>query len=325
MRVLLIEQYGLGDAVFSLPVLARLRQERDVHLAGVPSPAVRALREAFSQYDETLVPEQVWADVWDAVLDLTGKRRTARLARRTRARVIVGTPWWLAPVGAGRYYRQVVPPPAAGHVTQARAALLVPLGLDCRDTIPHLEPTARQMAWAADRLQQTGLGPRDRLVALHPGGHSHGRQWPAENYLALGEALSRQGVRCLLVGEEAERPLLEWLASCFDAVIAVAPDMGHLAALLAHCRAFVGGDSGPLHLAAAAGTPVVGIYGRSDPTWSGPVGAHAGVVRMDLPCSPCRGRPHACFRPCLRGNRCLRDLPVNMVLPAVHAAMEGRS
>ncbi|HEV2236461.1 MAG TPA: glycosyltransferase family 9 protein, partial [Ktedonobacterales bacterium] len=95
-----------------------------------------------------------------------------------------------------------------------------------------------------------------------------------------------------------------------------------LAALLARCDLLVSGDSGPLHIACAVGTPVVGLYGPTDPAISGPLGRRAVVLRQDLWCAPCYDA--SAVADCRFGNPvCMKTLPPAAVLAAVRRLLAG--
>ena len=324
-RILVIEQYGMGDAVLALPALQAMRRELpQARLAGVATGSALAARQAFGPYDDLLEPAQVGPGGWEAVVDLTGRRQTARLAYRTRAPIRLGTPWWVLGLGASRYYSAACRPTAGAHVVEHQLSLVRRLGIAAPLVRPAVKIAAQDQEAAEKWLGGVGVEPAQPLVALHPGGRSRWRNWGAGKYRDLAAVLAEQGIRCLAVGNEAERPLLEAIArGCPPARLALAVQvpLGRLAALLARCQVFVGGDSGPLHLAGAAGAPVVALFGRSDASWSGPFGRQAQVLSLGWPCSPCRSRPRERWRPCWRRHGCLRHIPVEMVLEAVLRAL----
>lgn len=129
------------------------------------------------------------------------------------------------------------------------------------------------------------------LVAIHPGGrHFPFKRWPLDRYAALADALAAQGFSVVLVGGDEDVKIASALATstrCKPVVSAGRLRLRETAALLARCRLFVGNDSAPLHMAAAVGTPTVGIFGPTDPSQFGPGGPQHTVVRKAPPCSPC--------------------------------------
>lgn len=167
-------------------------------------------------------------------------------------------------------------------------------------------------------------------IALHPGGgaYSLARRWPASRYAELAQALWMEfGATITLLGDAEERALQ---AEILDALgrprwaSALPGEVSprRLAEILGANHLFIGNDSLPMHLAAAAGTPVVAIFGPSNAQAWGPYAPHAPeraivVRRDDLPCSPCIYRGHALGTPQGCPPRpCLTELRVDPVLLA---------
>ena len=119
-----------------------------------------------------------------------------------------------------------------------------------------------------------------------PGGGWAGKLWPAERYGELCLEVERRfGFRALLIGGAGEEKLAQ---AAISAAKAAAPirfptTLPELMAVLAEARFVVGGDTGPLHLAAALGVPVVGLYGPTDPAQTGPYTRKAVIVRNARP------------------------------------------
>lgn len=163
--------------------------------------------------------------------------------------------------------------------------------------------------------QLRSLGPTDPRgpVAIHPGAGAAVKLWTSAGWAAVARALCASGEPLLLTGGEAERSLTAELARRLASVehgahpvldLAGRTDVGTLAALYERCRIVLGPDSGPLHLAAAVGTPSVSLFGPADPARFGPWGPSERhrVVMNGLPCAPC-GRldwPEPESHPCVR-------------------------
>ena len=137
-------------------------------------------------------------------------------------------------------------------------------------------------------------GVREPLpVALFPGANGESRRWPAGRFSALAQRLATAGRRVLVLGGPGEKGLTEVVASA-GAAFGACEDLGGrtdlagLAEVLAGCDALVTNDTGPMHLAAALGTPVVALEGPADVCQTRPLGARVRLVgRFDLPCVPC--------------------------------------
>jgi ADP-heptose:LPS heptosyltransferase len=185
---------------------------------------------------------------------------------------------------------------------------------------------------AVDRvLHDCGMGDRPYVV-LHPGSNSSLKSWPLAHFAALGAGLSRSlGAALVVTGSADER--LHNQALC-DALppgalnLAGSLSWGELEALLRRAALVVGVDTGPLHLAAAAGTPSVVLFGPADPIrfgpWAPPV-RHR-VVTADLPCRPCRRLDYCRLEPGQKGPPpCMRAIESGTVLAAARAALAAGS
>jgi ADP-heptose:LPS heptosyltransferase len=166
-----------------------------------------------------------------------------------------------------------------------------------------------------------GLSRTAPLVGIHTSGGREIKQWPPERFGEVAARLVRErGATIVLTGAATDRLLVDIVRSALAGarVIDVTGtlDLLTLAALLEKLDVFVTGDTGPMHLAAAVGTPVVAVFGPSDPVRYAPDDPRHRIVRIDLPCSPCNRirRPPA---------RCVGHTPdclAGIGADAVHAA-----
>jgi lipopolysaccharide heptosyltransferase II len=204
------------------------------------------------------------------------------------------------------------------HVVDQLIELLKPLGVTAterRFTIPLTEADEH----FAERVwRELGLRSDIPVVVLYPGAAWETKRWGELNFARLNDALIRRfQVRTLLTWGPGEESLIQRVAraSTYTPAIAPATTLPQLAALMARCRAFVGGDTGPLHLAAAVGTPTVALFGPSDPRRNGPYGPGHVVLRRQLPCSNCYQRTCDHWE-------CLPGIEVNAVVDAVGSLLE---
>jgi lipopolysaccharide heptosyltransferase II len=171
----------------------------------------------------------------------------------------------------------------------ARAAGRTPPAMpDNSDLWPRLMPPPD----AVDRAR-TVLGTNRRpLVGMHVSGGRQSKQWHVDRFAAAARQLARHhGATIVLTGAPTDRALVDLARSALRDVPFVdasgALDLPTLAALLAELDLLVTSDTGPMHLAAAMGTPVVALFGPSDPRRYGPLVVPSRVLRVDLWCSPC--------------------------------------
>jgi heptosyltransferase-2 len=188
-----------------------------------------------------------------------------------------------------------------------------------------LRPRLRADAANLARLRgEHSLPAEAPLVALMPGAeYGPAKRWPTAHYGALAAELARRGVEVVLLGSAKERAL-------GDEVAAVARDprvhnlcgattLADVVDLAAAAEAAVSNDSGLLHLAAAAGTPVVALYGSSSPAFTPPLTDSARILTLKLSCSPCFARE------CPLGHlRCLKELEPRTVLESLDALVAQR-
>jgi heptosyltransferase-2 len=156
-----------------------------------------------------------------------------------------------------------------------------------------------------------------KTAVIHPGAaFGRAKVWPLDRYEALARGLSARGVRVLALGGKAEAQACVKVALAGKGESAAGlTDLRGSMELLSMAGVFIGGDSGPLHLAAALGRPVVGIYGSTSPLWTPPAGARATALWGRTTCSPCFRRD------CSVGFRCLNLVSVEAVLRAALAKL----
>jgi ADP-heptose:LPS heptosyltransferase len=183
------------------------------------------------------------------------------------------------------------------------------------------EPARRA---ARDRLSAPGGGP---LVGIHVSGGRLVKQWDPERVAEVARRLAvERGATIVLTGAPADRPMVDVVKAGVPAgqAIDVAGDIDlpELAAVLEQLDLLLTGDTGPMHLASAVGTPIVAVFGPSDPVRYAPSGAADRIIRVDLPCSPCnriRLPPERCV-----GHipECLTSIPAARVFDAVLASLD---
>jgi heptosyltransferase-2 len=173
---------------------------------------------------------------------------------------------------------------------------------------------------AAAREAAARLVPMAGAVALAPGAvYGPAKQWPVPAFAELADRLRRRGIPVVAVGGPADAADTARLGADVD--LAGRTDLAEAIAVLARCRAAVTNDSGAMHLARAAGTPVVALFGSSSPRWTGPTEPEGRALTLGLACSPCFAR--RCPLPGERRLRCLRDLTVDEVDRNLQEVLEG--
>ena len=178
---------------------------------------------------------------------------------------------------------------------------------------------------AGDLLRAAGMP----LVGVHASGGRAVKQWAPQRFADVASRLVQEhGATVVLTGTDADRPIVEVVRRALPSAATIdltgVPDLLSLAAVIERLDVYVTGDSGPMHIAAAVGTPVVAIFGPSDPARYAPLHPMHRVVRVDLPCAPCnriRLPPARCtgVTP-----DCLQGVSVDRVYAAAAAALAAR-
>jgi lipopolysaccharide heptosyltransferase I len=274
-RLLVVRLGALGDIVHALPAFAACRrtwpEARIDWLVEARHRAVLDLVRGVSHIVEidttgalSAVPgrmREVRAARYDVALDLQGLIKSAVLARWSGAARVVGFDRAaLREPLAALAYSETHAVGDAGHVIRKNLALAAAMGADTsRIEFPLAVPDT------------TVPGPP--YAVLNAGGGWPNKRWPVDRFGALAAWLrERHGLRSLVLWGPAERELADSIASASDGAATPAPPttIGDVLALSRGARVFVSGDTGPLHLAAAVGTPIVGLFGPTSPARNGP-------------------------------------------------------
>jgi len=325
----------VGDAIISLPALEALRDRfPDTEIVVVAKAWVAELYEHHPAMLRTLV--------YDPARQHKGRRGFREFVESLRqehfdAAILFQRAFhaaWMAwragipvRIGYGTEYRgpllteavPLPPPGYLGHQAAEYLELLYRAGLLDRRPPPPKQArvtlSRSERRWAADALKGLGLeGPRC-FIGLNPGASfGPAKRWPVDRYAALGDRLVEAfGADVLVFGSEAERPLAEDVARGMrhtPIVLAGNTNLRQWIALTERCRLVVANDSGPMHVAAAAGVPVVAIFGSTDERATGPLSPWARVVRRPVECSPCG------LRECPIDFRCMTGVTVDDVYGA---------
>jgi len=218
---------------------------------------------------------------YEIAIDLQGAARSAILARWSGAPRIYGAAQPRENLASLWYSRRVIT--GSTHVIEQYAEIAKSVIGDrppIPDAVLPCDPTADQAV--ANRLRDLGL---HNFVILNPGAGWGAKQWPAERYGFLAKFLAQRGIQSLINCGPREESLAQAAESASGGTArALAFSVGELIAVTRRARAFIGGDTGPLHLAAALHIPVVALFGPTDPARNGPFKTKSIVLRN--PASP---------------------------------------
>ncbi len=147
------------------------------------------------------------------------------------------------------------------------------------------------------------ISPGGMTIGIQPAAGRQIKEWDPVRFAEVGAALARtRGAKVVLIGSASDRQALDAVRAAWPSDVAridlpEETDLVVLAAVLERLALFITGDTGPMHLAAAVGTPVLAIFGPSLPTRYAPLSPKSRIVRIDIPCSPCnlmRRPPQRC-------------------------------
>ena len=352
MKILVVRLRLIGDVVLTTPLLRALRRRYpDAHMTYVVEPAAAPIVSGNPHVNTLLVVSKAGGlsrlrdDLsigrrlrrgrFDIAIDLHGGPRAAWFTWASGAPTRIG----YNITGRSWIYSHVVRRTADGaprHSVANQWDLLAPLGIGPAD--PARDPVemagdARATAAVERRLREAGISSAHPLVVIHVSAGNPFRRWPREAFEALVITLARRDParRIVLTSGPSDAHAADAIAdaarACLGPLAHAVPDLGdfdlaELRALVERASMYIGGDSGPLHLAATTATPVVALFGptlaeRSMP-WRDPRWFAEAVDAGPLACRPCRQRS------CAPGDfRCLTRITAEQVAAAAERATEA--
>jgi heptosyltransferase I len=310
-RILIVRLGAMGDVIHGLPAAAALRaaipnvmlgwliEERWAELlCTLPTPrsgprsAQRPLVDRIHTVDtrqwrrapfSVATWERVAASLsdlraarYEIAVDLQGAVRSSLLARWSGTPVIYGAAQPRENLASMFYTRQVIT--GGAHVVEQNLSLAEAVaGEPLKVSRPELPRDDATDLECDHRLKERGI---HEFAVLNPGAGWGAKQWPAERYGQVARQLADKGLKSLInygPGEEDLARAVE--AASGGAAEAFTGSLTQLIAFTRRARLFIGGDTGPMHLAAALGVPVVGIFGPTDPERNGPFGTRSIMLR----------------------------------------------
>jgi heptosyltransferase I len=341
-RLLIVRLGALGDVVHAIPVAAALRRALPgARIDWLVSAKHREILDLVPIIDRRLVINdrgdasggtsllsaigELRRARYDVAIDLQGLLKSAVLARSSGAPRVIGFSSRYARERAARlFYTDAYDPGRGGlydpretrHVVDINLGLLSVLGI----TAPAREfPIEAIDSEAAKRAREQAGGP---YVLLNPGAAWPNKRWPPDRLAAIATALrERHRLMSVVVWGPGEEALAEAVVAAADGAAFVAPKatIADLVALARHAALMVSGDTGPTHIAAAVGTPIVGIYGPTRPARNGPMSPLDVTVSRDRVCQ-CHH-----LRRCKLDRMCLLDIEIAEVLDAVERRLAAEA
>ncbi len=310
-RILVVRLSAMGDIIHGMPAIAALRRAKPGLKIGwlveqrwaellcsreserfAPSSQLKPLVDwvhvtNFSGWRRALSSTETWREArsrlrevramkYEMTLDLQGSLRSALAARAAGARVRVGSSQPREAPAAMLYTRAIEP--AGAHVVEQAVSLASAVAdeaLECVQPPFPLDPVHE--AWAEDFLAKLDGRP---VAVLNPGAGWGAKCWPAESFGAVARVLAERGMSVVANHGPGEEQLAAVVRESSGGVaVPLQCSIGELIALTRRARLFIGGDTGPMHLAAALRVPVVALFGPTRPERNGPFGTRSVVLR----------------------------------------------
>lgn len=337
-NILIVKLSAIGDVIHALPVAHALKQqypqaritwvvEKPAYDLLTNNPAIdeiilfdkpkfKSLAGLFKYSPE--FSRRLKGNNFDLALDLQGLFKSAAIVALSGAKQRLGycnmreLSQWISKPVCGKH--------SEGHVVERYLDVARYVGCDVKKAVFTLTNTPDEAANAAAIAAQAGLPANQPYIILAPGTNWPSKCWPAERFGELAAKVSQKGIIPVIIGGASDTSLAVTISNTCPAAVDLTgkTSLKELAFLMKGASCFVGGDTGPMHLAAAVQTPVVALFGPTDPGRNGPYGEIHTVITVQEEC-------HKCWkRECPKGKQCLAAIEVQPVLEAVKELLENK-
>ena len=337
-RILVVRLRSIGDTVLATPSLFALRRflphtQIDLLLEDWVAPVLEGSdlvdrviaipRESTSA--RARLARELRASRYDVVYNLHGGTTATLFTRATGAKHRVGFGHYqysrlhnhAAPSSLEIWQRPSL------HSVEQQLALIGWTGVPVTDRpATRLRVNESSLHRVTEKLRAAGMDDLEKPFALiHPAAAFDTKQWATENFARVAEELTARGLTAIAIVSRKEKRILEALVKHASAPIIGLSDLSlpEVTALVSRARLFVGNDSGIAHIAAAAGTPCVVIFGSSNVAHWRPWTTNPNeVVREEMPCQPCHGYFCAEFEK----PECILRVPIDRVVGAIDRILD---
>lgn len=345
-KILVRAPNWIGDAVMCEPALRGLRSLfPEAELTILAKPSIAELYTGYSGLDHVLA-----YDDKDAHAGIAGKWSLAASLRRHRFDLAVlfqnafeaAFIAWLAGIprrygyatdGRVLFLTQPVAVPRRNnpaHQVEYYWNMLKPLGASGEAWLPTLQVSADEDRMVDGRLASAGMDSSTIIIGVNPGStYGKAKRWLPERFAEVARKLAerlekeeRAPVAVALLGARGEESLGKDIASRIDRrsiVLSGATTIRELMAVVKRCRLLITNDTGPMHIAAAFGVPIVAVFGPTDSRATAPYGQERSVVREAVDCAPCL------LRDCPIDHRCMTRISVDRVYETAVQQLAGLS
>lgn len=328
-RILCVRLDNMGDVLMTTPALRALKSSAPArHITLLAAPGGVAVTRYIREIDDAIEYEAPWVkqpadtavEACDELIDtLYGRMYDAAVifTAYSQSALPAALACWLARIPLRLAYAREnpyqlltdwVPDPEphalVRHEVQRELDLVASVGCTAGDVALSFHPTAEDRHQARTKLTAAGINLRQPWIVVHPGASAASRRYPVEQFAqaiaAVGASSPHQFV---VTGSAAEAPLARAIAEALPGrahALAGELGLGELGAVVEGARLIICNNTGPAHIAAAVGTPVVDLYALTNPQHT-PWGVESRVLYHDVPCrfcyrSVCVQEHHACLR-----------------------------
>lgn len=343
-NILIVKTSAIGDVTHTLPALNALRRRYPgARITWLVEEAAAGLLVGHPALDRLLIsrrkywarelrrgPRRAWAalgEAWrflrqlrdtryDLLLDFQGLLKSGVLVALARAERKVGFGRGMAHAeGSWIFLNERVPAVDMNiHALDRELLLLKGIGVESPEVVFSLPITDVHRQKIEKLLLEHGVDRSRPLLAINPQATWPTKLWFPERFAELADRMVARGLAVVFTGSPGDREEIGRIISSTHAPVANLAgetNLLELAALYEMAKVVVSTDTGPMHIAAATGTPVVAIFGATAPWRTGPWGEQHRVVRVEPACSPCLKKY------CPTGRECMREITVEMVATAV--------
>ncbi len=328
-RILIVKLSSIGDVVHALPALSALRTEfPKSHIAWVVKKQIADIIIGHPYLDEVIIYEGIRKTAkklrslkFDLAIDLQGLFRSGFLTFSSGAKVRLG--FSRANSRELNYLflnQRVTPGEEDRHIIDKNLSLLRPLGIEVREREFIISISHENKEYVTNFLKKQGITSSDILIALNSRARWPSKLWPEKRWAELADRLIEElKVKAILLWGPGEKDFVDNIVKRMKGVpiISCKTSLKELAYLISKCRLFIGGESGPLHIACALNIPTIALIGPTDSIRNGPYGEGHIVIEKDL---PCRG----CWRRQCKRLDCMKLITVDEVFSAVERQLWGK-
>ena len=328
-RILIVKLSSIGDVVHALPALSALRKKfPESYIAWVVKKQIADLITNHPYLDEVIIYEGLRKTAkklrslkFDLAIDLQGLFRSGFLTFSSGAKVRLGFSRANSRELSYLFLNQrVTPGEEDRHVIDKNLSLLRPLGIEVEEKEFIISVSNENKEYIVNFLKKEGVTSGDILIALNSRASWPSKLWPEERWAELADRLIEElKAKVVLLWGSGEKAVVNRIVRITKnkPIISCRTNLKELAALISKCKLFIGGETGPLHIACALNVPTVALIGPTNSTRNGPYGEGHIVIEKDL---PCRG----CWKYKCKRLDCMRLITVDEVFSAVERQLREK-